>query len=876
MTPPRLARRLIGLLVRDEDRELFLGDVDEGYERERRRAGAAVAGRWYWRQVGASLVPLLRHRLPARRSMNTHDTSRRHRLMWQTLINDVRYAGRLARRNVSTSVVIATTVALGIGATTAVFGIVDAVLIRPLPFPASDRVVTIEGVVGHDRYIGNVAYPDLVDFRNGVAAFSDASAFQLTEETLEHGSDPQMLRCVNVDDAFQRIFSLRPALGRLLEKNDFQLGGAPVVVLSNALWQREFGGDRNIVGSTIRLSGRSVQVVGVLEPTEFSYPRSELDALTPLIPQPGTMMVNRGAMWASAVAMLRPGATLEQARRQLAAVAARIEKDYPKSNTGITARALSLKEDVIGDVRTMLTLLSLAMIAVLVIACANVANLTIGQAVARTREFAVRAALGGSANRIARQVLVEAIVVVAIGGMIGVLLAPLLTHVFVVLYPVGLPRANEIHLSYRTLTVAFASVMLASLLAAWPTIRHATRSLGDSLRGGTKGSRRSSGGGLLIASQVATALALIFASTLLGQTFLRLMRTAPGFEPHGVASFRVRVPYVRYGDRAKIDGYYDALTASIRSLPGVNAVSTATSIPFGQITFRDVFVQNEVGDQGPRNPQVPINIITTGFERALGVPLVAGRSFTREDDSSSVKVVMVNRALADRYYAGNAVGKIINWNGENWEIVGTVGSTVLDRLDSPMEPMLFIPEPQAPRTTRFVVVRSSRNPADLLVEIRARMRQIDPTIAMTSIATMDDRLAESLASQRFRAVLVGGLCLLAVVLSVVGIYGVVSYAVAGRTREIGIRMALGESASRVRRLVLASALRTATIGAVAGVGVAVMASRWLAQFEVGTTGVNLPALLLATVLALGIVAASAFLPARRASRVDPVEALRIE
>jgi putative ABC transport system permease protein len=875
MTPPRIARRLLGLLLRPEDRELFLGDVDEGFERERAR-GQTAARRWYWRQVGMSLLPLVRHRFAGRRPVNAHDNSRRSPLMWQTLAGDVHYAARLARRNLATSMVIATTVALGVGATTAVFGIVDAVLIRPLPFAGSDRAVTINGVAGHGNYVGNVAYPDLVDFRNGVPAFAEASAYQQSEETLEHGTDPQMLRSLQIDDAFQRIFSLRPEVGRLLEKADLQLGAAPVVVLTDGLWRREFGGDRRVVGTTIRLSGRPVQVVGVLEPTEFMFPRPDLDAVVPLIPQPGTMMVNRGAMWASAVAMLRPGATIEQARQQLTAVAARIEKDYPKSNTGLTARTQPLKDAVIGDVRTMLTLLSLAMIAVLVIACANVANLTIGQAVARTREFAVRAALGGSGNRIARQVLVEAVVVVAIGGAIGVLLAPLLTHLFVTLYPVGLPRANEIHLSYRTLTVAFASVMLASLLAAWPTIRHATRSLGDSLRGGTKASRRSAGGGLLIASQVATALALIFASTLLGQTFLRLIRTAPGFDPHGVTSFRVHVPYVRYANRAKIDGYYDALTQSVRSLPGVSFVSTATSVPFGQITFRDVFIQKELGDRGPQNPQVPVSIVTADFERTLGVPVLGGRAFTRQDDSSSVKVVMVNRALADRYYSGNAVGKVINWNGENWEIVGMIGSTVLDGLDSPPEPILYIPEPQAPRTARFVLVRSTRNPADLLVEIRSRMRQLDPTIAMTSIATMDDRLSTSLASQRFRAILVGGLCLLAIVLSIVGIYGVVSYAVAGRTREIGIRMALGESATRVRGVVIASALRTAAVGAVVGIGVAVLASRWLAQFEVGPAGLNLPALIGATVAAFSIVGASAFLPARRASRVDPVEALRME
>jgi predicted permease len=733
MTPPVFARWLLGRLVRPEDRAFFLADVDEAFQREATRSGIRAAKRWYWRQTAASLPTLFRHRAGRRPSTNAHQDSRMNDPVWRAWIADAAYAARLARRNLATSAVIAITVALGVGATTAVFGVVDAVLIRPLPFPASDRVAMINGVAGHGNYVGNVAYPDVLDFRSGTTAFSDIAVFQLAEETLERGTDPQLLRTINIDDAFQRIFSLRPALGRLFITADLQPGAPPVIVLSDPLWRREFGGDRNVVGKTIQVSGRSVQVVGVLAPLAFSYPRPELDAITPLIPQPGTMMVNRGAMWASAVGLLRAGATLKQGQQQLASVAARIEADHPQSNTGITARARPLKEAVVGDVRRMLTLLSLAMIAVLVIACANVANLTIGQALARTREFAVRTALGGSRQRIARQVIVEALVVVAIGGIVGVLIAPLLTHLFVVLYPIGLPRAHEIHLSYRTLVVALACVAIASLLAAWPTIRHATRSLGDSLRGATKASRRSSGGGLLIASQVATALALIFAAALLGQTFLRLVRTAPGFDPHGVASFRVRVPYARYGDRSKIDGYYASLASAIQSIPGVNAVSTATSIPFGQITFRDVFVQNESGDRGPRNPQVPVNIVTAGFERALGIPLVAGRTLTPQDDSSSVRVVMVNRALAERYYRGAPVGRIINWNGENWEIVGVIGTTVLDELEAPPEPMLFIPEPQATRTTRFVLVRSSRDPADLFAEIRNAMRPIDPTIPMTNM-----------------------------------------------------------------------------------------------------------------------------------------------
>lgn len=796
--------------------------------------------------------------------------------MWLTLVADARFAVRLARRNALTAAVIAVTVALGVGATTAVFGVVDAVLVRPLPFPASGRVVTISGIAPDGRDIGSVAYPDLLDFRRDVAAFSDVGTYQVSEETLERAGDPRMLRTVQVDEGYERIFSLRPAIGRLFDSTDVRVGAPPVAILSNGLWQREFGGDVRVVGTRVPLAGRSVQIVGVLRPTDFSFPRSDVDALMPLIPQPGTMMLNRGAMWAGAVAMVRPGSSVELAQRQLSTVAERISREYPKSNTGISARVRTLKDDVIGDVRQMLLLLSLAMVAVLVIACANVANVTIGQSIARRREFAVRTALGGSRSRIARQVLMEALVVVAAGGIVGVLITPLLTHLFVALYPGELPRAAEVHVNYRTLGVALVSVAVASVLAAWPTIRYATRALGDSLRGTNRATRRSATGGLLIASQVATALALIFVSVLLGRTFVSLLRTDPGFDPHNVMTFHVWAPYVRYNNRTKIGGYYDALDRQVRAIPGVTSVATATAVPFAGARFGDVFVQKELGDQGPKNPHVPINIVSYDFERALGIPVVAGRAFTARDDSTSAHVVVVNRALADRYYAGDAVGKEIQWNGEDWEIAGVVGSMSMERLDSPPEPMLFIPAAQAMRTSRYVMVRSTRPAPQLVIAIRESLRGIDRTIAMTNVMTLGDRLSESLAAQRFRAALIGGLCVLAVVLSIVGIYGVVSYAVAGRTREIGIRMALGETAGRVRRVVIAAALRTALIGALVGIVVAIWASRWLAEFVAGAAGLDVGALAGATIGVFAIVAASAFLPARRASRVDPASALRAD
>jgi hypothetical protein len=341
-------------------------------------------------------------------------------------------------------------------------------------------------------------------------------------------------------------------------------------------------------------------------------------------------------------------------------------------------------------------------------------------------------------------------------------------------------------------------------------------------------------------------------------------------------TFRVWPPYARYDSRARIDGYFDRLVTATRSIPGVSAVTTMTTVPFAGMEFRDVFVRRELGDQGPNNPQVRIDVVSTDFERTLGTPLIGGRTFTPHDDSSAAHVVIVNRALADRYYAGNAVGRQIEWNGQPWQIVGIVGTMAMDRLDEAPEPMLLVPELQATRLARFVVVRAGREPAALVSALREKMRAIDPAIAMTNVASMDERLATSLAAQRFRAALVGGLCLLAIALSIVGIYGVVAYAVSGRTREIGIRMALGETAAHVRGTVILSALRTASVGVVVGIVLASWARRWIAELIVGTSGPDAGMLSAAALIAFVIVAISAYLPARRASRIDPASALRAQ
>jgi putative ABC transport system permease protein len=702
--------------------------------------------------------------------------------------------------------------------------------------------------------------------------------------TLQQGDNPQLVHGLQVDDAYPRVFGTRAALGRLFTASDAQTTAAKVAILSYGFWMRQYGGDRSVVGRVVSLDNESAQIVGVLAEGAYTFPRPEADILTPLViyPAPGSIMMNRGAMWALAAAKMKPTVSIEQAQRAVQSVAKLIGTEYPNSNSQISASLQSVHESVVGSVQSMLQLLAAAVSAVLLIACINIANLILGRAQGRSREFAVRSALGGSPGRVRRQVFTESLALAAIGGVVGVGIAPLLTRALVAVYPDALPRANEIGVDARVLFVAVGVTLLAGVLSALPTARRAaTLELAQDLRdsGRTGGSRRDrTAGRVLIVSQVAASLALLFGAGLLLQTFWKLTRVDPGFEARNVTTFRVAAPFARYGTAAAIDRYFDPAISAMRAIPGVREVSTSTLIPFGGGRFRDVFFREEIGEKGANNPSALRAFVEPDFERAIGIPLLRGRGFLASDDSASEPVVVVNEALVKRYYGGaDALGRFINYNGrDHWRVVGVVASTHMDNLWDQPEPILYVSSRQIPRSARYFVVRSTFSASEVLSSARTALRGIDPSIALTDPAAMEDRIETSLGPQRFRAVLMATLGVLALALAVIGIYGVVAYTVTRRTREIGIRMALGEAAHEVRSRVVGDALRVASIGIVVGVALALLAGKWLSVFLVDVSPRD-PRMLIAAALGLtAVVCAAAYGPARRAARVDPVSALRSE
>ena len=877
--PPRLAELLVAMACRSEERAFVLGDFRDAFDEHVPRVGVDEARRWYRREALRSFLPLVTRRLGRSTGPNVQSTrsgAASH------LRADVAYAWRLSRRSPLASGAIVTTMALGIAATTTVFSATNAVLLRPLPFPSSDRVVRLRSVWRGGEPNPFLAYPDLMDFRQGVRDFADVAVFQRNDVTLQHGTDPQLARALRVDDAYARVFGLRVAIGRLFVPSDTVVNAAKVALLSHEFWTREFGGDRSLVGRTITLDNEPVQVIGVLSPDAYVFPRTSIDLLTPLAVPPNSYMHNRGAMWASAAARLGPGASAAQAERDLESVATRLSKEYPNSNQFLSARLQPLRDSVVGSVQSMLELLAAAVAAVLLIACTNIANLILGRAQTRTREFAVRSALGGSPSRVRRQVVTESLVLASIGGAAGLFLAPLLLRALITVYPDALPRADEVRIDMRVVIVAAAATLLAGLLSAIPTARRVTRfDLADDLRdGGRAGVGRADRrvGRVLVVTQVAASLALLFAAGLLLRTFWGLTRLEPGFQPRHALAFHLYPPSARYKTAPEIDRYYDDVIREVRAIPGVRAVATTTALPFGGGGGFDGFIDEARGDQQANNPSAIISVNTPSFEQALGIPIVRGRSFTAQDDSASAHVLLINEALAKRDYPGlNPVGRLITWNGHpHWRIVGVLGSTRMESLDEQPLSVLYVPEAQAPRRSRYVVVRSDAPADQVLAAARNALRRIDATIALTDIGTMDSRIGASLGAQRFRAVLMATLGALALVLALVGIYSVVGYSVSRRTREIGIRMALGEASHGVRRRVVFDAFRGAALGLAIGIVLALASGKWLTAFLVGVNPHDGVLLAAATLMLAGVVFAAAYGPARRAARIDPMEALRAD
>ena len=793
-------------------------------------------------------------------------------LWWQ----DVIYAVRRARANKLVSTAVIATMALGVGATTAIFTVARDVVFDPLPFPEPHELVRMQ-----NRQWQAVSIVDVGDRARQSRTLEAIAAFTGASPTLTGYGDPQRLNAAVVSERFGEVLGVQPARGRHFRPEEHVFGSRRVAMLTYGFWQQRFGGDPAIVGRTIRLDGELHEVIGVLPAVSFQYPQAKQELWLPLIPEPGSWQSSPDSNWLAAVARLRPGVTLAQAQAEMNTITRRLVETYHLEGER-EVELVPLQDTVVGPIRPIVLLIGSIVVVVLLIACSNIANLLLADAESRRREFAIRAALGGRGRRLARQVLIEELMLALAGGVVAVLLAHGMVRALIALYPGELPRAGEVQVDWGALLVAFAGTLVAGMLAVQPSLRQALRiDIGAAVREGERGlgsPARQRTRSLLLAGQVALSVLLLVGAGLLLKSFWNLSRVDPGYRAESILTFNISIPSSRYDTDEEVIGFYDQLLAAVRALPGVRSAGAALGVPtLTWSGWTNRLVLEDRPETAETGPFAEVRIVSPGYLETMGIPLVDGRAFTAQDRLDAPRVVLVNqRAVKDAFGGRSPIGRRIEWDGQVREIVGVVGDVHQRSLTELPAVEVYSPTTQIVRLTRYVALRTDRTPADVVAALRAEVARLDSAVAVSDVATMEERLAGQRAPARFRATLTGALGGLALLLAMLGIYGSMAYAVRCQTRDIGIRLALGAAPTEVRRRILVRALVIAGAGAGIGVAAALATSRLLETFFFGVGARDVTVFAGAPVVLLVVAIAAAYGPARWASRIDPIRAMRTE
>ncbi|HEX8696734.1 MAG TPA: ABC transporter permease [Longimicrobium sp.] len=806
----------------------------------------------------------------------------------ETLLQDLRYGARTLRRAPAFALTVVLTSALAIGANTAIFSVVDAVLLRPLPFEDPGRLARLWGGLadGTAERIP-VSYPNFADYRSQARTLRNVAAYSPTSAVLRApGGEPESVWGARASADLFPLLGVRPELGRAYSPEEDRPDGPPVVVLGHELWRRRFASDPGVVGRQVTLDDRSVTVVGVMPPG-FRFPvegeRSEY--WVPVASDPGSAerLPNRRGKYLLVIARLGPGVGLERARAEIETIGRRLEAQYPDANTGWRFRLVPLREDVVGGARPALLVLLGAVGLVLLISCANVANLLLARAAARADEIAVRRALGASRARIVRQLLTESLLLSLAGGALGLLLAGWLVRAIARAGPADVPRLADAGLNAPVLGFALAlSVVTGIVFGLAPALQGSRGSPGGSLkeggRGATDGVRRTRLRGVLVASEAALSLMLLAGAGLLAKSFARLLQTEPGYETGRVLTSRVSLSEARHPEPARQAAVFRQVLRRVEAVPGVEAVGAARFLPLGGRDSYDVFrVVGRAPFAPGAEPVVRYQVASPGYFRAMGIPLLRGRPFTDGDAEGSPPVLVVNQAFARRHLPGeDPLGRRVAIGDQPpREIVGVVGDVRHRGLDEEAQPEFYVPYLQAPRPELHLVVRAAAaDPARLAPAVRRAVREVAPDALVHETRTMDALLGRSVARRRFHTLLLGSFALTALVLATLGIYGVTAYTVTQRTHEIGIRVALGARRGDVLRLVVGRGMAPALAGIALGLAGALAATRVMAGLLYGVGPGDPPVFAGVSLLLAATALAACYLPARRATGVDPAVALR--
>jgi putative ABC transport system permease protein len=801
---------------------------------------------------------------------------------------DVRYALRMLRKSPGFTVIAILTLALGIGANTAIFSVVDAVLLRPLPYPQPGQLVS---VVGPQAVRGGTSYPNLESEQQQNTVFSQMGGEATHQLTLTGRGEPSLVNTVVVSGGFFPALGVEPLVGRTVLPEDAGQGAAPVVVLSEKLWRGRLGADPSIVGSTMTLDKRPFTVVGIM-PADFRDPffASTAQVWIPVRQDPifGKLMKFRAGGLLGVVARLKPGVGREQAQTEMKAIVARLAKVFPAADAELTVRIEPLQQAIVGNVETELVVLLGAVGMVLLIACVNIANLLLARATARGKEMGIRLAIGAGRGRILRQLLTESALLGLLGGVAGVLLAYGGVQALISILPADLPRVRAIAVDGRVLGFALLLSLAASLLFGLaPALLSARVRLQTTLRGGA--GRSGDGGGrrrarnVLAVAEIALAMVLLVGAGLLLHSFVALTAVNPGFDARRVWTANVSLPQYEYSKPAQWTAFADELMSRVHGQPGMSDSALAVPMPLIQQAVNLSFTI--VG-----NPPLPRGVTDTAdyvmvspeYFRVMGIPLIAGRDFNRDDAMSAPAVTIISQALARRYFPGeNPLGRRMTFafSGNTpipREIVGIVGDIRDVSLRNPPAPMMYVPYDQSPIWGGAVVVKGGLGATAVAAAIREQVRAIDPDLPVTDFASVAYAVEATASAARFRTLLLGLFGAIALVLAAAGIFGVLAYSVSRRTNELGIRMALGATPAAIGRMVLREGGMLAAAGLSIGTIAALFLTRFL-QSQLYGVGVDDPWTFVATAILLaGVALAACYIPARRALRLDPTRALRHE
>lgn len=814
----------------------------------------------------------------------------------EKILKDFRHGFRSLLKHRGFSAVAVVTLALGIGANTAIFSVVNAVLLRPLPYPNPDRLVALSAR-STDRPDISISYPDYLDWRAQQSVFDDMAARLPTGGIITGANEPERVIGRMVTPSFFSTLGVQPLLGRAFTEAENTPGAAPVMVISYGLWQRQFGGGSDAIGKQLTYNGEAWTVIGVLPAGFDFYGRVNInnDVFTPLgLISNQEFMRDRSAHAFLVTARLKPDVSIERARAELNAIAARLSSQYPSTNTGVGVNARLFLDDYVGDFRQTLRVIFAAVVFILLIACANVANLMLARATSRRREIALRLALGASRWRVAQQSVIESLILAVVGGLFGVFLAAWGLSLLSKLPTGDLARLDEVSIDWRVLIFSFLITLLVGSLAGLvPALQNSRSDLNDVLKKGERSSANVSGGrfrGALVVAEVCLALMLLVGAGLTIRSFQRLMSVEPGFDPRNVLTFRLRLPDGKYKDASQTFGFLNEATARVSTLPGVESVAVATGFPLGRISERPYLIEGQPEPLPGRVPTAFRQDVSEEYHHVLRIPLLEGRLFNAQDTETSPLVVIVDQQFAARNFPNltprEVIGKRLRFAGdtEGWrQIVGVVKHAKQIALDEHDQEQIYRPLTQIPADSKAsltravdMILKTSVDPLTLVGPIKREIRAIDQNQPIAQVATIEDKLSESVASQKLTLLLLTVFGSVALSLASAGIFAVMSYAVTQRTHEIGVRMALGAQRQDVLRLVVRQGLTLTLIGVGLGLAGAFATTRLMNSLLFEVTAQD-PLTFAVVTAALTIAAlAACLIPARRATKVDPLIALRYE